>query len=434
MKWVLYNLLFVAGFVLMLPRFLWRMAKRGGYRDCFLHRFGVYGAEISRELWRGTRIWVHAVSVGEMGVALDFVKAYREADGTARFILSTTTSTGFRLARERKPVDDVVLYFPLDLPVVVRRVLLLTAPKAIVLVEGELWPNFTRLATARRIPVFVINGRMTESSFRGYRMLRYFFGDVLRMMRLVLVQTEADAARYVGVGAGEAQVRVTGNAKYDGAGVGAACAGEQAAESLSVWGAGRRGKVLVGGSTWPGEERVLVELCVRLRAERGDLRLVLVPRHAERGDAVEAELRAMGIACARRSVLARDGAVCGADVWVLLVDTTGELRKFYAGADLVFVGKSLTAEGGQNMIEPAALGKPVVVGPNTGNFAGVMRDLLAQGAIEQVPDAAALEQVLGRWLADETAARAMGRRAAELVERNRGTLRRNVELVRMYQS
>ena len=321
--------------------------------------------------------------------------------------------------------DDVLLYFPADFPLIVNRVLDILNPTLILLTESELWPNLVRKAKARGIPIVLVNGRISESSFRGYRRLRVFFARVLRWVDLLLVQSETDRRRLVELGADPAAVRVMGSAKYDVTRLDAA-GREGIGQALRACSITPASLIFVGGSTWKGEEGILLDLLKRLRAEFPNLKLILVPRHAERRAEVEAEIRARGLTHVRRSEIGKGGAAETAAPDVLLVDTTGELKDFYAAADVIFVGKSLASRGGQNVIEPAALGKPVIVGPYMSNFEAVVADFLAADAIVQVPDAAALEAAARALLADRDRCQEMGRRAKAVVEAKKGAVRESV--------
>ncbi len=424
MIWLLYNILFVIGFLVMLPHFLLRMKRRGGYLHDFSHRFGSYRPELRAKLREGPRIWVHAVSVGELFVAMKFMEELRKRRPGARFVLSTTTSTGHAIADRQLQADDVLIYFPIDFPAIVRRALNAIRPQALVLVECELWPNLIRLAKRRGIPVVLVNGRISEHSYRGYRMLRIFTRPLLSEVDLFCVQSEADRERLVDLGAAASRIHVVGTAKYDlasGDGGGA----EKAWAVLGKAGIGRDDLVLLGGSTWAGEEAALLDAYRGLKERFPRLALVLVPRHAERSGDVVKDIEAAGLRWVRRTAL-EAGPQERPDV--LLVDTTGELKMFYAAASIIFVGKSLTQHGGQNIIEPAQFGKPILVGPNMENFAAVMDDFRSAGAIVEVKDAKGLLQAIEQLLADEARRALYGRHAAEVVRDNAGAIAKTLDL------
>ena len=417
MKWILYNVLFAIAYFAMLPHFLWRMKRRGGYRDRFADRFGRYPRDVAAALagMHGKAIWVHAVSVGEVGVAGQLMRALREKDPSLRFVLSTTSSTGWAQARRTAGPDDVAIYYPVDFPRCVRRALDAVRPRAVVLAESEIWPNFIRAARRRGIPLFLANARVSDRSAPRYKALRWFFGEIFRSFSRIYAQSRTDAERLEAAGADGAAIEVAGSFKFDGA------RRDPAKEKeVRAW-LGSGGPLLLGGSTWPGEDEVLLRIYASLRGETPGLKLAIVPRHFEKADAVEANIRAAGFECIRRSrgdAAPEDGAAGPGAVF--LADTTGELSGFYGCADVAFVGKSLCAHGSQNMIEPCLCGAATVVGPYTENFRPVMSELLAAGAIVQAGDEAGVARETARLLKDADARRALGRRAAQAVESLRG--------------
>jgi 3-deoxy-D-manno-octulosonic-acid transferase len=424
MRWFFYNLFFAIGYTAMLPHFLLRMRRRGGYRARWRDRIGRYDDATQRRLNAADgprRIWIHAVSVGEVYVAGQLMRELRRRVPTLRFVLSTTSSTGWREAEKQLAPDDVLIYNPLDFPGCVRRALDAIRPDRYILIESEIWPNLLRACAARGIPAYLVNARVSDRSAPGYRSLRLWFGPVLRSLRLILAQSDLDRQRLLAAGADPARTRAVGSVKFD---VAARNPEKEslAAAILEQADMGQDRVVLVGGSTWPGEEAALLGIYARLRAAQPTLRLVLVPRHFERGDAVAAEIEQAGFVCIRRSRLTSGAPPAADGAAVLLVDTTGEMMGFYGNADLVFVGKSLCAHGAQNMIEPCLCGVATVVGPHTENFRPVMADLLAADALIQVPDAAALERELTRLAGDPAARRELGRRAAAAVNRRRGVV------------
>ncbi len=424
MIWIIYNLLFPIGFLFMLPKFLTRMARRGGYRRHFEQRFGIYGENTAARLAEARHIWIHAVSVGELFVALRFIEEYRKRNPESRFVLSTTTSTGHTLAEKKLAACDVLIYFPLDLPVVMNRVFNVINPLKLILVECEFWPNLVRQAHKRGIPVALINGRISDSSFKGYMRLRPFTRRLLEMMDPVCMQGRQDAERILAMGARPETVKILGTAKYD-LPPPAADADSKARAVLKTISVPEDALILVAGSTWPGEEEVLCRIYKTLREKHPELFLVLVPRHAERRDEVVRTLEAQGLSYALRSKL--DGGAAKPDV--LVVDTTGELMSFYAASDVVFVGKSLCEHGGQNPIEPALFGKAVVVGPNMENFPSVMDDFLSAKALRQVKDSQELESAVGELLADSSACAQLGAAARGVIGSRQGVITKMVDLI-----
>ncbi len=428
MKWLVYNALFAAVFPLMLPGFLLRMLRRGGYRARMGDRFALYPEAIRRRLLEGGWVWIHAVSVGEVQVAGQLMREWRKAEPSVRFCFSTTSSTGWKMAEREVSANDVLIYNPLDFPNFVKSALLTVKPRAVVLTESEIWPIFIRTAKKRGIPLFLVNARVSDRSAPRYRAARLWFGDVFRCFSRIFAQSDLDKSRLVAAGAPETNVTVTGSFKFDVAKRNPAKEAE-----LRDWIAAKPGaKILLGGSTWPGEDETLLRIYSGLIGEGkgGDVVLVLAPRHFEKADAVEANVVKAGFACVRRSRGEDGRKETGGRKAVFLADTTGELMGLYGIASVVFVGKSLCAHGSQNMIEPCLCGKPTLVGPYTENFRPVMSDLGAANAIVQVADAAELGRELGHFLTDGSAAAELGARAAEAVQRRTGVVPRCVAAIR----
>ena len=412
MKWFLYNVLFALAYCVVLPSFLLRMKRRGGYRARMGDRFARYPEDILSALRSlSSPIWIHAVSVGEVQVAGQLMRAMRAVNPELRFVFSTTSSTGWRTAEREVTDRDVLIYNPLDFPPLVRRAFDRIRPRAIILTETEIWPNFIRTAKRRGIPLFLANARISDRSAPRYRMLRWFFGEVFRCFTKIYVQSDLDAARLEAAGAERSAMEVTGSFKFD-----VAKRNPAKEQELRAWIG--EGRILLGGSTWPGEDEALLRLSGELPP---DVKLVIAPRHFEKADAVEANILKAGCRCLRRS-RGQTETLNPQVRTVYLADTTGELMGLFGIASVAFVGKSLCAHGSQNMIEPCLCGVPTVVGPYTENFRPVMSDLLAADAILQVKDEAGLRQaVLANLSAEgQSAARALGERARAAVERRRG--------------
>jgi len=439
MRWWLYNVLFAVAYVVMLPHFLLRMKRRGGYRSRMGDRFGRYPADVLTRLQQMQgAVWIHAVSVGEVYVAGQMMRAMRARELGLRFVFSTTSSTGWREAEKQVGPEDVLVYNPLDFPLCVRRALAAIRPRALILTESEIWPTLIRACHRRGVPLFLINARVSDRSAPGYRRLRFWFGPVLRTFTAILAQSEADKQRLVDAGADPERITVTGSFKFDVA-IRNPAKEQEVAAFLARVDCGPARTILLGGSTWPGEDAALLRIYSHLRTRHPDLRLVLVPRHFEKADAVQAEIERAGFACVRKSTgmlhepsgeNARPlSDIDPASPPVILADTTGELMGFYGNAQIVFVGKSLYEHGAQNMIEPCLCGAATLVGPYTENFRPVMSDLLAADALIQVPDEATLEHEIERLMNDAEARRALGARATEAVLRRKGVVDRCAEFI-----
>lgn len=429
MIWWLYNLVFPVAYALLLPHFFLRMWRRGGYRRDFCQRFARYRREVAALLDApGRPVWIQAVSVGELAVAFSLMDELRRIDPAVRFVLTCNTSTGHALALQRLAPPDTTLYFPMDVPGVMRRALDRIRPSAIVLVENEIWPNWIRTAAKQGIPAVMVNGRISAHSHKGYRKLRCFTRDLLPRIRWFCMQTDGDRDRLLDLGAPVDRMEITGSAKYDISPTPPE-ARDRARAVLDRAGVGRGHRILVGGSTWDGEEAALLDFYARNRAAHPDWFLVLVPRHAERRAAVLEAIAARGLTVLQRSLFPDGAPAPGSVPDVLLVDTTGELRGFYAAADVVFVGKSLTQTGGQNPIEPARDGRPVVVGPHMENFPGISDDFARAGAWVQIKDAQELGETLERLLSTPAECARLGSAAAALVDARAGATRRMAERI-----
>jgi 3-deoxy-D-manno-octulosonic-acid transferase len=424
----LYNILFMVGFILAAPYYFVRMRRRGSWRPGFGQRFGRYDTKLKQAITNRHVLWMHAVSVGEVNVCSQLIRALEPRLPNLKIVVSTTTTTGMAELHRKLPSHIGRIYYPIDRKLYVSRALGAIKPEAIVLVEAEIWPNFLWRASNLGIPVFLVNARLSERSFRGYKRFRFFFRPLFAMLAGVGAQNEADAGRLRELGCQPETVRVVGSLKYD-----AAQLNEQrplnVPAMLRQLGAPEDALVLVAGSTHAGEEALLAEQFLRLRRRFPSLFLVLVPRHFERGKAVGEELAKRGLRFVYRSEIAPRSPRGPGELDCLLVNSTGELRYFYEQADVVFVGKSLTAEGGQNPLEAGALGKAMVFGPNMQNFAEIARNLVARNGALQVPDAAALEAALAQLLADATLRAELGRNALKVVKENLGAIDRTVEMI-----
>jgi len=424
----LYNILFLFFFALSSPYYFWRMQRRGDWQHGFGQRFAIYDPSLKQALTNRHVIWLHAVSVGEVNLCTQLINALEPRVPNVKIVVSCTTTTGMAELRRRLPTRVSRIYYPVDRRKYIHRALATINPQAIVLVEAEIWPNFLWRAADLNIPLFLANARLSDRSFPRYKKFGWLFRPLFRSFAGVGCQNEEDAVRLREAGCRHQAVRVVGNLKFD-----AAKFTEQT--SLDVRGLLRQtgvpddAQILVGGSTHDGEELLLAEMTRRLRKKFPKLFLVLVPRHFERCQDIGQKFRARGIKFICRNEIVPHTQLRADEVECLLVNTTGELKFFYEPATVVFVGKSLTALGGQNPIEPGALGKAIVFGPHMQNFADITRTFLRKNAAVQVKTPEALEQTLGELLADDARRAALGRAALEVVSENLGAVERTVEMI-----
>jgi 3-deoxy-D-manno-octulosonic-acid transferase len=424
----LYNIIFHLFFVLTAPFYFLKMWKRGNWKHGFGERFARYGSKLKQALTNRDTIWFHAVSVGEVNICTQLINALEQRAPSLKVVVSTTTTTGMAELQKKLPTRVSKIYYPLDTRGYVRRALRLISPEAIVLVEAEIWPNFLWRARDLGIPVFLVNARLSERSFRGYKRFSFLFRPVFRSFSGVGCQNEADKQRLETLGCRPERIHVVGNLKFD-----AATLPEQrlldVPRMLMQLGVPEGAPILVAGSTHAGEEKILGEVFKRLRQRFPDLFLIVVPRHFERGKEAGRELEAAGVKFMYRNEITPATQRGSRELEALLVNTTGELRFFYEHATVVFVGKSLTAEGGQNPIEPGALAKPIVFGPNMQNFDAIAKMLVSRGGALQVRNASELEVALGKLLEDPLRAQQVGASARAVVKENLGAIERTVEMI-----
>ncbi|MEM8953783.1 MAG: 3-deoxy-D-manno-octulosonic acid transferase [Verrucomicrobiota bacterium] len=429
----LYNLLLPIGLLLSLPGHLMKMVRRGNYGTNFMQRFGRFRPEVRERLRGGCDFWIHAVSVGEVLIARKLIEEIERRDGALRVVLSTTTSTGYALARAMENERLTAIYNPLDFRGVVKRVLAHVKPRLLVLVEAEVWPNLVSRAKVARIPVYLVNARLSDRSEARYKRFRAFAGPIFEQLDGVFVQSEEDEARWEGLGVPMNKIGRMGSIKFDVAGRGRTRerAFGDILEYFEDGGAGRR-PVFLAGSTHPGEEGLLAAAYLKLRETHPRLLYVVVPRHVERTRVVMEDLSAVGLSGVRRTELEgwgerRDNGFNGKANCCLVVDTTGELRDWYREADLVVIGKSFLATGGQNPVEAIIAGKPVFLGPHMENFSWLVERLVKARAVEQVTGAEELELRAEPYLRNPKEALAMSERAETVLAEHVGATKRTVD-------
>ncbi|MDE3100469.1 MAG: 3-deoxy-D-manno-octulosonic acid transferase [Verrucomicrobiota bacterium] len=424
----LYNILFTFFFVLASPYYFLRMCRRGKWLSGFGERFGHYSAKLKQALTNSHVVWIHAVSVGEVNLCTQLILALERRLPNIKIVVSTTTTTGMAELRRRLPRRISKVYYPIDRRKCVARAMAVIHPEAIVLVEAEIWPNFIWRAHRQGIPLFLVNARLSNRSYRGYKRWGFLFRPLFAAFDAVGAQNETDATRLREVGCRPESVQIVGSLKFDGASLDERRKLDVAA-MLQQIGVPPDAPVLVGGSTHAGEEALLADAVRRLRARFPRLFLVLVPRHFERCKQVGRELRARGVKFLYRNAITAGTQGHDGQVECLLVNTTGELRFFYECATVVFVGKSLTAAGGQNPIEPGALGKPMIFGPNMQNFADIASNFVTHGGAIQIQRPEELEPAVGALLADEGRRAELGHNALKVVRRNMGAIERTVDVI-----
>jgi 3-deoxy-D-manno-octulosonic-acid transferase len=424
----IYNILFAIFFVLSAPYYFFRMWRRGQWQKGFWQRFGVFDTKFKQAITNRHVIWMHAVSVGEVNICTQLIRALEPRLPNAKIVVSTTTTTGMGELKKKLPNHIGKFYYPIDRKKNVSRALATVHPEAVVLVEAEIWPNFIWRLRDLKKPVFLVNARLSERSHRGYKRFGFLFRPLFASFAGVGAQNEADAARLRELGCRPEAIEVVGSLKFDAAKL-TERNGLDVSAMLRQLGVAPGAKIIVAGSTHAGEEALLAEQFLRLRANFPDLFLILVPRHFERCKDVGRELRERKLKFVFRNEITPSTKFNPGEVECLLVNTTGELRYFYEHAAIVFVGKSLTAHGGQNPIEPGALGRAMVFGPNMENFADVVSNFLKGGGAIQVRDATELEKTFAELLRNDYRRAELGENAAKVVRENMGAIDRTVRMI-----
>ncbi len=412
--YALYNLLLVLMTVLLSPVILFKLITVPKYRGGISQKLGRVRKKVKRVIGGTRPIWVHAVSVGEVMAAHPLIRELKKKYPGKKLILSTVTVTGNYTARQRVPEADAVFFFPFDYPWIVRRVIRRINPSIVLVAETELWPNFFRELTRAGIPSALINGRISVSSYKNYLRFKGFFSQVFRQVTLFCMQSAEDAQRIRDIGAPPERVMITGNLKFD-----------QKIQTAAARPVPLRAgsKVITAGSTHRGEEAALLDVFRRLRTKFPELVMIIAPRHPERFDEVEGLVYGAGFDCQRRTRIKSEIKD------VLLLDTIGELRSFYGICDIAFVGGSLVKVGGHNLLEPAAMKKPVIFSRYMYNFKEISEALISAGGGILVKDKQELYVEADKLLSDRAYAKQIGDHAFKVIEANSGAAKRTIDTV-----
>lgn len=411
---VLYNLLFLPALLLLLPGYLHRIKKRGGYGHKAAQRLGLLDQETLDRIGTG-RIWIHAVSVGEVGIAMKFIVEFHRRNPDTRFLVSSTTSTGLAILERSASQWLEPIANPIDFPVITGRLLQRIRASALLFVEADLWPN--RIAAAKKlgIPVVLLNARLSSRSERRFRMLGPFASAWFNHLDLITLSDNEDRRRFLSLGIRPDILRVAGNIKHD--------------SPLGASSSQAEAPLLLAASTHAGEEEAIAKAYHILKKGHPELRLVIAPRHVERRQEIRQTLAALGLPCHLHSEGGRPS------MEPLLLDTTGELASWYPKATVVFVGKSLTNsvnKGGQNMIEPLQAGAPVLIGPHTDNFEPLATRLCEAGAALRVNDHLEIVAAVDSLLQNDLKRAAMITAATDILKPHRGAARRNCEMMEAF--
>jgi len=412
--WAFYQILLIFFFSIFWPFFIQKIRKGLKERLGFLN-------EKAKRIREGNPIWAHAASVGEVVAVGNLIRAFKNKWPDYNFVISTLTSTGQAMAKKVIPDARGCVYFPLDFSCVVRRVLDTIKPKMFIIAETELWPNFIKEAKKRAIPIMVANGRISMNSFRKYKLVKFFMKRVLENIDLFIMQSHLDAERIISLGADASRVTVTGNLKFD---VGTDILLHQANLNLE-----ENRVIFVAGSTHRGEEETILNVYREISKSYSNIVLILAPRHPQRVTEVERLLNSRNFKFAKRTNLTfpfQANSLNG----IVLLDTIGELTRFYALAKIVFVGGSLVPAGGHNILEPASLGKGVLFGPYMGNFEEIAQAFISKGAGKVVCNGEELLKSILELLSHPEELEAMGRAALEIIEAHKGAAEKSAMLAK----
>ncbi|PAV39471.1 3-deoxy-D-manno-octulosonic acid transferase [Megasphaera sp. ASD88] len=424
MYW-LYNVLLLVYWATLIPMLIYRLIREEGFYQRIKQSIGFLPDDLKEKISNRHAIWVHAASVGEIVAASPIVREMRKTHPNEVIIVSVVTATGFRMAHQIIKGADGILYFPLDLPYLTDRILTIVKPRAIVLVETEIWPNFLRIAARKNIPVMMMNGRISRRSSSRYRMITFFTRRVLSTIYVFCMQSRIDAQYIIDIGADPNKVIVTGNTKYDQTyGI---VTDEEKKRYLKELGFDENTyPIMIAGSTHKGENMSVYKAFCNIRNHFPGAKLIIAPRYIHQADLIYDEGVKHGVTMVKRSDMVAGKQIAGPYDGVLL-DTIGELGRVYSLGDLIFVGGSLAHIGGHNILEPAAHGKPIVVGPNMFNFVEIFDLLSSRGACVMVRNEEEFIDTCLDILIHPEKAEEMKRHCLEIVEENQGATKKNLD-------
>ncbi|MFC1674487.1 3-deoxy-D-manno-octulosonic acid transferase [Candidatus Omnitrophota bacterium] len=374
-------------------------------------------------------VWIHAVSVGEAMAVRQLLEALRKVYPKKNFVISTVTPTGNKIAKTLAGPQDFVTYLPMDLGFIVHKVISRVRPSLFIIVETEVWPNLISCLHRKKIPIAVVNGRISDSSFKGYSRIKLLIRMVLRKVDLFCVQTERDKDRLISLGVDRGNIQATGNMKFDNLIFDEEKVTGSVDKYRHLLGITKDEKLLLAGSTHPGEEEIILNTYKNLLGDFPDLRLLIAPRHPERSAQIAGLIEKYGFEPERISLLEDESETRLGKKMVFVLDTIGQLIYFYALADIVFVGGSLTKKGGQNILEPTSLGKPVICGPHMFNFRDIADLFISKDAILLARDQEELSLRISSLLKDPSLVSALAGKAKAIISKNRGATAKNLDFI-----
>jgi len=415
---ILYDLLFFIFIIFYFPVLM----IRGKWHRGYIQRWGVFASDLKSALIGRKNIWIHAVSIGEVSAVIGLIRRLKKEYPSLGIVCSTVTQTGYSLAKQSLNDGEVVIFAPLDFSFVVKKFIRLICPKVYIAAETELWPNLYTFLDQQKIPIVLVNGRISDRSLGRYKRGRFLVKKILSRVSLFCMQGEVDAKRIVEIGALQGRTKVVGNLKFDSV---------PFQEPLDPKTLGFSGQdlIFIAGSTHPGEEKMVLDVFKNLKSHFSNLRLILSPRHVDRVEELKALVNSLDLKPIFYSKL--NGRGLNEDD-VMIVDKIGVLFGLYSLATVVFIGKTLAVGGGQNMIEPAFFSKPVLIGPMTQNFKDVVRIFLKNEAMIQVQDKRQLTDELQRLLRDPSHRDKIGICAGRTVAQYRGATDKTIQLLKEF--
>lgn len=414
----IYNLLAPLYFIFVVPYYFLKILKRGDVNNYLKQRLGIYSDDLKLKINEKRCVWIHAVSVGEMYVAINFLNKAREHYDNVNYVISSTTPTAYKILSSNKKDNDISIYFPLDFYWIIKKVIKTINPIEVILVENECWPNLIWQLSKNSIPISLINGRVSQETFDRYINFLWFSKNIFSCLDKCIMQQAIDAERLILLGANPDKVLVSGNLKFDYS------HDIPDRKLLDLFGRMKKTnqKIILASSTWPGEELIMAKVWKKLKIEFPSLILILVPRHIERSPDIIKELKNIGCEVVLRSNSINNEYI---DIWLL--DSTGELQSLYNDADIVFVGKSLYEKGGQSPIEAASRGCVLITGPNMNNFQ-MEADLADEhNARIIIHDEKSLEKELMHLLRNQEYLESMSMASKKMYEAGKGGINKTLD-------